>query len=435
VKQVGFIYQGNSSKNRIDYVLDFINTHPLNGRVELKSQDILEETIYYGLDTSETDWFIPRQQIIFSDRKYSSHELKSNCYLHKADKVYSVEGESKTDQIFLKSRRFQFDLLEAIFFHISRYEEYGIVQLNEWDALKESEHFLVRNQLEKTPVVDHLIISFVNAITNQETKKTTFTISHDIDFIRKFSRPFDKLKKGLGFIKRGEWLALKNYRNQLKVFKETQKDPYDVFEEILKKESINKEIYYLVGGNHTFDTPIDLSDPIFKKSINLAKDRGYQIGIHPSYLSWTSTTLARNEKKVLEEEIQQQVFISRQHYLHFSFPKTILVLEELGIRKDSSIGFNRRIGFRCGTGFPYTLYVLGEERRSELIEQPLIYMDSSIIKESKKKKELILKSTVSFIEENKYNTHITFNFHNSRFEESDLNDLGLREIYQSLFEV
>ncbi len=435
MKYVGFKYRTDYSRPRIEYVLDYINRHPLNGRIVLRPQLDLEKTISYGLDNTSKEWSVPRQGIIFSKQTYTNTELRINAYNNNDKEVYSIERVEKNKAEFLIGKTFQFDVIEAIFFHISRYEEYICKDNNEWDAMREHKQLLVINKLEKKPIVDHLVCAFINALTSAYQIKSTYTLTHDIDYIRKFKKPWDKIRKGLGFIKRGEFFALRNYQNQLKKVNALGLDPYDVFEEILSDRNIEKEIYYLVGGKHKFDTPINTEDDIFKKSVTVAKERGYAIGIHPSYECWKNPEMMEREKKKLENAISQKVKLSRQHYLHFNFPKTISVLEKVGITKDSSLGFNRRIGFRCGTGFPFRLFVLGEERVSSVIEQPLIYMDSSIMKESNEEKKQILEGTNSFILDNKHDTHITFNFHNSRFEESELKQLGLRNIYENLFGV
>lgn len=432
--KVRILYERGPYDNRVEYVIDFLNNHPLNnGLIFCSSDEDADVNICYGKNSNDRDvkYVIPAQEVIFSTRKVSS-DFVANEYEGQNGLLYSVEKSNKLNRKWIEENTIQFDILEMIFFHISRYEEYDPIDNDPWDALKEEQQFLVANKLEKRPVVDELVFEFLNLFQEVEAKTTTYTITHDIDHLRKFYGAWSYVKKALGFIKRGQVSSLTNYFKQVGQHRKTGIDPYDVYDRMLVKNDVNKEIYFLVGGSHKYDTPVDTDDDIFKKSITLAKERGYKIGIHPSYETWKNEEMIIKEKTLLEKVIEDPIDISRQHYLHFSFPETFIFLEKAGIKKDSSIGFNQRIGFRCGTGFPFYLYNVKEDIQTTILEEPLVCMDSAAIKESLANQVPLREMTDAFVLTNSQNTNICFNFHNSRFEESELNNYGLAEIYHDI---
>lgn len=439
---IGIFYDNVTLSSRIDYVIDFLNNHKLlsQGARFLINPKKCNIKIAYSSEIKTGEIHIPKQSKLFSEKEPQSNIYKSNQYSFDALVLYGLEIESKNIQPFFADNKFGFDLFETIFFHISRYEEYHCKNemRNKWDVMHAEEMFLVKNKIEKIPVVDHIVYSFFKCLgLKPKLRKTNIVISHDIDHIRKFNNKYSFTKKLFGHLRRGEISLIGEWRKQAKKYKKDKIDPYDVYDWLLIKgdgsnHERNKMIFYLMGGSSVYDTPIPPDDPIFLESILKAKERGYEIGTHPSYEAWNDQGMARNEKESLEEIIGNDIKISRQHYLHFKFSETIRILESNGIELDSSLGFFDRIGFRCGTGFIYKLYDLEEERISSVKELPLVFMDSAIIREAKRdgSEHEMIRICNTFLEKNKYFTCITCNFHNSRFEESEMRGWPLKTVFE-----
>ena len=426
---IGIYYKNIAIPSRIEYTIRFINDHPhcpTDVRV-LANPDNADIVINYG----ERDGiFIPFQNVFFAGNNLSN--AISNSYGFEALNIHSIENVKNKAIIPFFDSHFSFDILETIFFHISRIEEYDCPssKKTKWDSMRSEEMFLVRNELEKKPIVDHIVYAFFKSLGIQIPIQTTKKfISHDIDHIRKYTSDISPYRKLLGHLRRGEFSSISKWKQQIESFRNGGKDPYNTFEWMLSEKG--GHVYYLIGGQTKYDSPIPITDSIFESSIVLAKERGYKIGIHPSYNAWIDAEMAKGEKMKLEEKIGADIEISRQHYLHFDFPRTLNLLEKIGIKEDSSLGFYDRIGFRCGTGFPFRLYDIKREQEVELIERPLVFMDSALIREVKKTGDMnqMIRVTNSFIEDTKYFTHITANFHNSRFDESEMMGWTLRDVY------
>jgi len=433
--RVGIHYHTIELESRLRYVLDFIESHPLAKAIQFSINKNESINLFYGKKKKEGfDFYITPQEKLFSSRE--SVRFSSNRYKQSDQLLHSVEPIVKETDHFITDGGFGFDLFETIFFHLSRVEEIGLLPdlLNDRGQIKETEIFVVKNKIEKIPHVDRIVGAFVRAITKQEVEQeTSHTITHDIDFIEKYKSPLSFLNfTARTILNSGKLKPLvSQYLNSRK---EKIKDPYNIFSGLLRKEqNISKRIYFLVGGKHKYDNSYSLAHPTFLEAIKLSKERDYEIGIHPSYEAWKSMEMILSEKAKLQKAIQRKITISRQHYLHFDILETPSALLAAGIEEDSSIGFTQRIGFKSGTGFPYFLYDFKTEKPSKLLEYPLVYMDSSAINESKETTMPLEELTKAFLLTNAHNTHLCFNFHNSRMDDSLAEGRLIEKIYSELF--
>lgn len=421
--------------NRMQYVLDFMNHHPVCKnyiQFTLKSTGA-SYTIYYGKEKQAASDLVVKPQNIFFDDYGKENDTKiprlyANCYLLDKETLYGVEQEKKTTSSFINNNVLSFDCFEMIFFHISRIEETWIKQSaylsDKWQF--EKKLFLVQNDLEKKPVVDELMRSLYKLITNQPVSNEDYKIlSHDIDHIQLFNHKTDIFKKTVGIIYHRKGLkAIQILYAKYRDFISSKKDPYDTFDWMLQSDNDHKRIYFLVGGKHRWDSVYDLDHPNFRNILDRVKANGYKIGIHPSYDSWNNLEHVKNEKHKLEERIQQKINISRQHFLNFDIEYTPDILLEAGITTDSSLGYTRHTGYRCGTAYPYYLFDFIRERASLLREEPLVFMDMAWYYEAER--------TESWdISLDKFNG--CFNFHNSFFFLAEQQGIQMKEAYLATF--
>ncbi len=431
--------QDKSFDKRVKYVFDFIKNHPLADKkvafyFEHKAPNI---TILYGNKT-DGHFNIPAQQLIFNNTPTHPTELIPNLYTYQDFELYSTEIKKIKTQDFLIQNLFSFDIIETIFFHISRYEEHitPADMTEKWGMGFLENHFIPRNQLQEIPIVDHLVYAFLDAIGTHPTQKaTTYRLSHDVDNPIKLPS-FYKLIKASGrllLIERkglkAQWKLFNTYR---KMKQGTAKDPYDTFDWLFRKEAIEKVVYFMAGGITKFDNFYQIDSPIAQRILQQAKEKGYKIGIHPSYEAYANEELYKREKKKLEEVSGEKIVLARQHYLRFQLPKTAEIIDNQGIREDSTLGYRDMIGFRCGTGYGYRLYNFEKEAAYGFVETPLIIMEWSLIEQNKYDFKKIKKHLNTFLEKNQYLTKVTFLFHNSIFDMVEPNRQKLIKIYKDL---
>jgi hypothetical protein len=292
-------------------------------------------------------------------------------------------------------------------------------------------------------VVDHLVYCFLKALKQElggnfklpPNFPTQYRLTYDVDLLEKYAKfpPFRSFAKYL--FKTPNLAALSTLAATYWATKLGQtKDPYLTFDWMLRHDFKGGQIvYFLVSGASKYDKPFPEINHKYKETVRLAQERGATIGLHPSYNSVDSLERMISEKEILEDLAGEKIRHSRQHFLHFSWEATPEILEKAGIEEDSSLGFSDRIGFRCGTGFPYFLYHFSRERPHHLKETPMVLMDVGLMREAGNQGEKVQMLWDDFLSNNPYLTQITFNFHNSRFFDAALDGVDLKRLFHSLF--
>ena len=86
------------------------------------------------------------------------------------------------------------------------------------------------------------------------------------------------------------------------------------------------------------------------------------------------------QKEDLEKTLGETVMVHRQHNLHFDAAVTPRILEQAGLKIDSTLGFNRDIGFRAGTSYPFRLWNQTNAQWLGLREIPLVLHDGALLR-------------------------------------------------------
>jgi hypothetical protein len=113
--------------------------------------------------------------------------------------------------------------------------------------------------------------------------------------------------------------------------------------------------------------------------IRLVVDAGFDVGLHGSYYSALDQSALFAEKAALEDVTGAAVTTTRQHWLHWDARATPAIHERAGLRADSSLGFNRNVGFRAGTSMPFFFFDSEAGRQLDLVEVPLVVHDVPLV--------------------------------------------------------
>ena len=105
---------------------------------------------------------------------------------------------------------------------------------------------------------------------------------------------------------------------------------------------------------------------------------GFDVGLHGSSASATDATLLSAQRAVLEDAVGAEVRTTRQHWLHWDVRLTPAAQAAAGFTADSTLGFNRNIGFRAGTSFPFFLSTPDLFRAVDVLEIPLVAEESAL---------------------------------------------------------
>lgn len=110
-------------------------------------------------------------------------------------------------------------------------------------------------------------------------------------------------------------------------------------------------------------------------------DRGWEIGLHPSWYAYDDADKLSRQKKKLEAQVGSKVKSVRQHYLHYDPRRTPEAHDEAGFMFDSTLGFNRNVGFRRGTSYPWRQRDITGDEELEITEIPLTIQDIALLRD------------------------------------------------------
>ena len=174
-------------------------------------------------------------------------------------------------------------------------------------------------------------------------------------------------------------------------FKSNQLSKYDrfnTFDWIMQQSEANgltSSFYFICGRtNAQFDAKYELEHPIIRNLLRRIHSRGHEIGLHPSYNSYTDQDAICSEAKRLlkictEENIKQDKWGGRMHFLRWKHPNTLYGWEKANMNYDSTMSYAEHAGFRCGTCHEYPAFDPLNDRILNLRIQPLIAMEHTVI--------------------------------------------------------
>ncbi len=365
------LFHSPYKSKRLSYVLDYVFTERLGIPYEL-SESVSniasphKVCINYNQIPLENAWnFIPdgllnTSEIAPIQQKYLP-ENPITCSLNDLD----------------------FDVFSAIFFHLSRYEEYLTKKRDEHGRFQYSDSVLFQSACLKFPVIDQWILQFKNTLIHQynflasdfksETYQSIPTLDIDSVFAYK-AKPFFRQVAALA----KDFLSgrLNEIKHRLSVVLGGKQDPNDNFEWQLNALGNKKAVYFIQSGPYgPYDKNISPLHPEFKNILSKLSKAGHSIGLHPSYSSDSKPEAITREKLVLEKSTNLTVTHSRQHFLKMDLPETYRALIACGIEKDYSMGYSHVPGFRAGTAHAFKWFDLIDNSETSLTIQPFCCMD------------------------------------------------------------
>lgn len=272
------------------------------------------------------------------------------------------------------------DPLAAIFFALSRYEEYqvfGADQHGRFSASNTKCPF-------RYPYIDQLVEEIRQKINQQwgwQLAPPPFEVELQFDIDNAFAFRGKGLKRSFLSLAR-DLLRRDSERlgKRLRTWQHPQADPNDVYQQIRQVASdfgLRPRLFFLLGNYGPYDKNLSHRSPLLQQTIQQVAQWA-DIGLHPSYASNHQPQKIAEEKARLEAITGQNIGHSRQHYLMLRFPETYQNLLQAGIEADHSLGFADAPGFRAGTSRPFRWYDLSREQETPLTLYPFSVMDTPL---------------------------------------------------------
>ncbi|MDP4532064.1 polysaccharide deacetylase family protein [Marinobacter salarius] len=292
-----------------------------------------------------------------------------------------------------------YDIIGLTYWVLSRKEEIGRKDLDEHQRFPSISSHAYKNGYLERPIVDEWLIILGQVIEQVwphiklKTHIFSVKVSHDVDnpslygfedwttLVRMMTANLVKRCDIKGFLT-APFVKLSR-DNGLSTF-----DPNNTFDwlmDVSEANNIRSAFYFICGRTDRLrDGNYEIEHPAIRKLMRSIHRRGHEIGLHPSYGTFNSPALIRNEaerlKKVCDEEnITQNSWGGRMHYLRWQQPITLRGWDHAGMDYDSTLGYADRPGFRCGTCYEYPAFDPEGQQQLRLRLRPLIVMEGTII--------------------------------------------------------
>jgi len=299
--------------------------------------------------------------------------------------------------------------LEELLHGRYEYTEFSSRELRERRVPDFSYNRLNKEQELYSPLIDRVDDNFDQEWPDGANFAVCLT--HDMDHVSKYS-PKQSFRKGLLRAKmRWQYRSKPGYLSEAGPVSAVKSvvgavlggasdaitpdpDPYHRYEEWLELENrydTTSTFFVLpeeTGTSHISDPEYQYDDKVVfdgeqctvGEMIAQMHERGWEIGLHPSWYAYDDAELLRQQKAALEEVIDAEVESVRQHYLHYDPQKTPRAHHEAGFAYDSTLGFNKNVGFRRGSSYPWTLRDIERDEELDVIEVPLIAQDVALFR-------------------------------------------------------
>ncbi len=418
---------------RIEYILQYFNEKllidaQLTNDVELyRSSD--EAKINYSPDRVDaTELFIHPSGLL---HQHSIKKQKLECFEWNGLKAFF-----KTDDDF------GFDLFSAVFYLITRYEEYLEHEPDEygryahWNSLAWNEEFLNK------PIIDIWLLKFAEVLQQKFSSFTTCLPVGKVHHSPFTFLPTYDIDIAWSYQNKGFWRNLAASVNKplsiperLKVVLGNKKDPYDSYDwlvQLHQQYALQPLYFFLVAAeNSEYDKNISPKKKALQQLTMETAKHGI-IGLHPSTQSNTNKELLVKEKNTLQLISNKLVTATRHHYIQFYLPHSYRELIAAGFTDDYSMGYGTVNGFRASTSHSFLWYDFEKEESTSLRIHPFAYMEANSFYELHQSAAEALEEAKQLVEEVK-NVNGTFIsiFHN-HFLGTDKMFKGWREMYEEL---
>jgi len=271
-----------------------------------------------------------------------------------------------------------FDIFSAVFFLITRYEEYLPYTPDEYGRFHFKDSTAYKLGFLNRPLINEWMIWFGSELKKLypqlqiSVPEFSFLPTYDIDMAWSY-RQKGLLRNLGGMIK-------KPSAERIAVLANIIADPFDAYRWLHKlheAHQLNPIYFFLVADKISrYDKNTSPSNSAFRNLIRQHHSH-YTVGLHPSWQSNNNPRVFKQEADTLRGLINHTITASRQHYIKMQMPETYRMLIENEITNDYSMGYGSINGFRASVARPFKWYDLKKEKVQPLHIHPFCFMDAN----------------------------------------------------------
>ncbi len=318
---------------------------------------------------------------------FKSVQLLFDTFIENQDCHYfELDGTPALYPVFGRDVALPFDAFAAIFFMLSRYEEYLPHRKDEHGRYQASESIAYKCGFLQKPVVDQWALMIKDALLqfypDLTFKKRTFVFQQTVDIDAAYCyRNKGFLRSCMCFLRDFAVRDIDSVRHRWNAIKGKEVDPFDTFDYIIEqneKYKLRKQLLFfvLLSDYDEFDKPSPFYNSNFRALIRHIGDYA-KVGIHGSYFSSDDADKMDVERRRLTDILRRTIVRNRFHFLRFSLPQSFRNLERIGIRHDYSMGYADVPGFRNGTCSIVPIFDISQNQELDVRLHPFVAMDTT----------------------------------------------------------
>jgi len=417
-----------NKENILKYVLDiFKSNYP----------DFDSCEIDYGTD-NKAPVFIKNTSGNYFNERINLDDSKivwKHFYGQKIPFLFSGTDNEEIMTVTENRTTINFDIISSAFYFLSCWQEFTTDKKDLYGRYRYEDSLQKKFGITQIPVVNYYFEILKQALEQSchiKLNRKAFPgnarfavcLTHDIDSINSGWKEdaYWSLKKG------GLKSVFHIIRNKINGI-----DTWFTFDKITQAEknlNVSSSFYFLAKKGkyrNISNADYNIQSDNIKSAIELVENAGSELAIHGSYRTHDDTESFHKEYSLFKNKILGNRF----HFLEFDIEKSPEVLQKNGIKYDTTLGFAESIGFRNSYCHPYYLYDFKNNCRSEVLEIPLIVMDTTLRKYCRINQHEVLSILDPLIPEiEKFEGVLTLSWHNTSFSEYKYR--GWSKIYSDL---
>ena len=316
--------------------------------------------------------------------------LSETSIEEQSTRCFQYKGVPVLFPVFGNETALPFDPFAAIFYMLSRYEEYLPHLKDQHGRFVSTESVAYKHGFLQTAVVDRWALMVRDVIKEHypdtvfKERQYSFVQTIDID------AAYCYLHKGIfrtvmGFLRdsihRHDVEAVKQ---RYRVLRRKEEDPFDTFDYILTTSKPYSQrsvliFFALMGDYGIYDKPASPHNNDFRQLLQHLGDYA-KVGVHGSYYSSAEPDRLGREIQRLADILHRPIVRNRFHFLRFGLPGAYRTLVRHNIQHDYTLGFAELPGFRNGTCAVVPFFDLSSDQESPLHIHPFAAMDTTFQK-------------------------------------------------------
>ena len=369
--------------NRLGYTLNVVFNHLLHAEYSITTDaeyylQYGDAKLNYGQERLGEGLFIKCHTLLF-ETTIEEQETRAEC----------IDGQWVLFPVYGRDLDFSFDPFAAVFYMVTRYEEYLPHHEDIHGRFLTQECLAFQKGFLDQPVVDQWALMIRARMMERYP-------SHEIPHPKYLFVQTVDIDAAWGYLHKGAFRSIIGFARDLfvrhdlpevarrcRVLTHREPDPFDSFDFILstyQRAPGSQLIFFaLLADYGTYDKPASYLNRHMRELVQHLDDYA-KMGIHPGYNTLEQPQLADKEIKRLESIIHRPIIRSRFHFLRFHLPTSYRILKRLGISDDYSMGFADTLGFRAGISVPHPFYDLERDHEIEMLIHPFCIMDTTLQK-------------------------------------------------------